>query len=470
MNKINYIKSFSITIAIVLAFINLSCERGYSDDIELATFSPDGDVFIDNFSAGLDYFPFVDGGADPEAFSVVTDDVYSGSAAMRFDVPAFGNGFVGATFNTTVPRDLSGYDALTFYAKASQAATINSIGYGIDGDTNNKYQVTLNNLPVSTNWKKYVIPIPDASKLTNEKGLFWLAEGASFDGDEGGYTLWFDEVKFENLGTIGQPRPAINNGSDQTAQGNIDNTLLLSGLTHTANLENGEDVTVSAAPSYFEFMTSNPFVASVNDLGLVTIVGPGEVNPDTGLIDNTATITAKVGGIEALGSLTIESTDIQVISIFSDVFTNVPVDNYNGFYEPFQTTLGGATVENGNNIIDYTLFNFVAIEFYGRDGSGVPPIDASEMTHLHIDIRVNENVDPSDFIRIEPINNFGPSQTQGSFTITGNDLVSNEWVEFDIPFSSFAGLNERDALGALLFVSDATISNVSMDNIYFYSE
>ena len=54
---------------------------------------------------------------------------------MRFDVPAFGDGFLGAAFNTTVNRDLSGFDALTFYAKASQAATIDALGFGISSLT-----------------------------------------------------------------------------------------------------------------------------------------------------------------------------------------------------------------------------------------------------------------------------------------------------------------------------------------------
>jgi len=212
-----------------------------------------------------------------------------------------------------------------------------------------------------------------------------------------GYTFWLDEMRFEKLGTLGQPRPAILGGQDQTGQANVGTSVPLIGLTQTFNLANGQDVTVTATPSYFDFVTSNPFVASVNDLGVVTVDGPGEIDPDTGIVDNTAVITASLGGIEALGSLTIAAADIDVISIFSDVFANVPVDNYNGFYfDGFQTTLGGAIEEDGNNIIDYTLLNFVAIEFYGREGSGVQPVDATEMTDMHIDIRVNENVDPSD--------------------------------------------------------------------------
>ena len=71
------------------------------------------------------------------------------------------------------------------------------------------------------------------------------------------------------------------------------------------------------------------------------------------MVDNSSVITAYMGGVLASGSLTVQSVDIDVISIFSDLYANVPVDNYNGFYlDGFQTTLGGAIVENGNNIIE----------------------------------------------------------------------------------------------------------------------
>jgi len=354
-----------------------SCERGLSDDVEFATFPANGDVFIDTFSAGLDFFPFVDAGADPEAFSVVTDEVFSGSSAMRFDVPAFGNGFVGATFNTTANRDLSGFDALTFYARASQAASIDAIGFGIDGNTNNRFQVTLNGLDVSTRWEKYVIPIPDATPLINESGLFWLAEGAAFEGDEGGYTLFFDEIKFERLGTIAQPNPAIFNGQEVTEQAFTGSNFVVNGLTQTFNLESGMNLTVTAAPAYFTFSSSNNGVATVNEFGEVSVIGVG-----------TATISALLGGVAAEGSLTVTSNgslpfapvptvpEANVSSIFSDVYSNATASN-------FSPGFGGSTTEttvssnNGDSILSYTNNNFTGIIFDNTiDASGLTCICA----------------------------------------------------------------------------------------------
>jgi hypothetical protein len=476
MKKLNFKYHVLYPVLGLLCVGMISCERGFSDDIEFATFPNNPDIFTDA-PVGLtdQFFESFDPafGANTEGFGTDDNVAFEGNSSIRIDVPTPTDpdgGFIGGIFRDRGDgRDLTSYDALTFWAKGSTTAVVGAVGFGTDF-IDNTYAVSLNNIELSTKWRKYIIPIPDPSKLTQEKGMFLFSAGTESTNGVG-YTFWIDELRFENLGTLGQPRPAILGGLDQTAQTNVDSSVSIIGLTQTFNLANGQDVTVTATPAYFDFETSNPFVASVTNQGLVTVEGSGEIDPDTGEIDNTAVITASVAGVQAAGSLIVQAVNLNVISIFSDIFANVPVDNFNGFYTPDgQTTLGGAVNENGNNIIDYTLLNFVAIEFYGREGSGIQPIDASEMTHLHIDIRVNQQVNPSDTFRIEVFNNFATgSQTAGGFNVSGNDLASNEWVEFDIPLSSFAGLNTKDALGAIIF-SSGTLANVSLDNIYFYSE
>lgn len=474
MKKLNFKYHIIFPLLGLICVTIISCERGYSDDIEFATFPNTPDVFTDAPVSLTDEFfesfdPSV--GANTNGFGTDENEAYAGSTSIRIDVPTPTDpdgGFIGGIFRDRGNgRNLTGYDALTFYAKASTTAEVGTVGFGTDF-IDNKYAVSVNNLPLSTKWKKYIIPIPDPSKLVQERGMFIFSAGTESTNGVG-FTFWLDEIRFEKLGTIGQPRPAIMSGQDQTAQANVDTSIPVVGLSETFNLPNGQDITIVATPFYFDFETSNPFVASVNDRGIVTIEGLGEIDPNTNQRDNMATITASLGGIPAAGSLTMEAVNINVISIFSDVFANVPVDNYNGFYlDGFQTTLGGAV--EGEGIIDYTLLNFVAIEFYGREGSGVQPIDATEMTHMHIDIRANEIVDAADSFKIELYNNFTlGNQVMGSFTIPGTDLLSNDWAQFDIPLSSFDGLSAKEALGAIIFVSDG-IANVSLDNIYFYAE
>ncbi len=51
---------------------------------------------------------------------------------MKFAVPDEGTsgGFAGGRFYTSVARDLSDYNALTMWVKASKAAQIDQIGFG----------------------------------------------------------------------------------------------------------------------------------------------------------------------------------------------------------------------------------------------------------------------------------------------------------------------------------------------------
>lgn len=457
-----------ITLLLGLVFITVtSCERPVSDELEFASYPANGEIFIDGFEGGLDYFPF--GGSFAEAFSVETDITYSGEASMRFDIPSFGVGYGGATFPSTAPRDLSGFDALTFWAKASQGADINEIGFGIDGD-GSKFQVTMSNLALSTQWTKYVIPIPDPSKLIQETGMFWYAEGAENSFDEGGYTFWIDELKFENLGTIAQPQPAILNGEDVVEQVFSGTTINLAdrGLTQTHHLASGVNQTVEAAASYFRFTSTDYDVARVSELGVVSIVGNG-----------TAIITAIVGGVKAKGSLTIETIgdfnfapiptldQSQVISIFSDAYTNVPVDFFNGFWEPFQTTLSQDFVLEDDNILSYTNFNFVGNQF------GSPTVDATDKSTLHINMFIPGEI-PSNLDFLISIVDFGADGVDGGdddsrqqVFFNSSDFVAEEWSTLEIPITT----TNKNNIGLIIYenINGSPLTDFYLDNIYFHN-
>lgn len=454
---------------LLLILITTGCERSV-DGLEEADLSNNPNVFVDGFSGGLEYAVFQ--GAVLNAFQVDTDVTSDGiGSSMRFAVPDVNDprgSYAGGTFFTTSPRDLSDYNALTFYAKATESVPLGVVGFGNDlGE--NMFTAEVTDFRANTNWKKYIIPIPDPSKLTSEKGMFFYSFGP-IDGK--GYTVWIDEVKFENLGTIGQPRFEILNGEDQTTNTFSGVTTSLSGLNSIYNLGDGTDQSVNSAAAYFEFASSNTSTAEVDEQGNVLVGAQG-----------SAVITASVREVDADGSLTVESRGTfvsaptptrdaaNVISIFSDAYNNVEVDYYNGFFNgDGQTTQGGTgpggadLIVNGNGVINYTQLNFVGIGTF----MNVSSIDATEMTHLHVDINVNEAIQPGDFIRLILLNSVGDGETSGSFTINSNILLQNTWLGLDIPLSSFNGLNDRSEIGLTFFVSDNTVSDIFVDNIYFF--
>ncbi|MFC2110162.1 glycosyl hydrolase family 16 [Bacteroidota bacterium] len=460
--------------------ISTSCEREYSDDITFAKHSDTPEIFIDGFMGGLDYFPF--GGSYAEAFTVDTNESYKGNSSMRFDIPAFGVGYGGATFPSTAPRDLSGYDALTFWAKATKGADINEIGFGINPDNNHKYQVSMKNMPITTQWKKYIIPIPDASKLIEEKGMFWYAEGAENANDESGYTFWIDELKFEKLGNIAQPRPAILNGENKVETNFLGSTIDMSnyGLSQTFNLASGVNQTVTAAASYFSFDSSNIEVARVSEAGIVSIIGPG-----------TAKITASIAGVKAEGSLTLNVagafpiapvpsvTQNNVLSIFSDQYTNLPVNYYNGYWAPYQTTQGEQTQINGQNVLNYTEFNFVGTQL-------TSPLDISEMTHFSVDILMQEL--PTDIDLLLTFKNENDNETtfqqnrigqsyqldpRAPVVHSSSDFEAGVWETIKIPIRPTSETSLDKTGVNLIIIENIKSSNVNtlyLDNMYFYKE
>ena len=473
--KINYLRnSFLLTIVIL---VNLNCEREISDDARDATYPKTAEIFTDTpVGMGTNfYFPYGPDANNPvgskfSAWSVDTDVSYKGNASMRFDVPNAtdpqGNYAGGILRVDGAGRDLTGYDALTFWAKASQGVTIGEIGFGEDFYPN-KYITTMTNISLGTAWTKYIIPIPDASKLLHEKGMFRYSAGTQ--GTNGaGYTFWIDELKFEKLGTILPLQASIMDGANVTRSTFVGVTSNITGVIATFNMPNGRNQSVNISPAFLNFTSSNSSVATINDAGVVTPIAAG-----------TATITATFNGQQATGSLTINCQGVfvnapvptrnaaNVISIFSNAYTNVPVNYYNGYWAPWQTTQSNDFSVAGDNVLNYTNFNFVGIEFSN------PTVNATSMTHLHLDVFIPGAVAPGRQLRVIVVDFgangvYGGDDTRHSTTFTAPTLVSQNWVSIEIPFSAMPGLGSRSKL-AQIILEGGDNSNLYVDNIYFHN-
>lgn len=450
----------------ILAIVLSGCERDI-EDLNPPSYPAIPEVFIDGFSPGLNYAAF--GGSVPTAFDVDYKETYNNSdASMRFEVPDPNDpqgAYAGGVFFTASGRDLSGFNVLTFWAKASRSASIDLVGFGNDlGES--KFQVSISGVKVNSNWKKYYIPIPDPSRLIAERGMFMYSEGPE-NGE--GYTFWIDEVKFEKLNTVAYPKHAILNGADITETSFTGITKTIDGLSAVFNLPDGTDQNVNAAPAYFDFYSSDESIAKVDQYGNVTVIdGPG-----------TAIITATLGGVKAEGSLTIQSMGTfthapvpthdpsDVISVFSDAYNNVPVNYYNGYWAPYQTTLSADFTVNGDNVLYYTNFNFVGIEFTS------PTIDASSMTHLRADIYFPNALNPGAQFKFQLVD-AGVDGVLGTtddsnhtITYTSPVLISQGWISLDIPLANFTGLSGRGHLAQLIF-EGTNIPGFYADNIYFH--
>ena len=445
-----------------------SCERSVSN-LEPPGNPVNPNVFIDGFSAGLNFAAFA--GTVPTAFDVDQEETFENSdASMKFAVPDAGDprgAFAGGVFFTEVGRDLSDFTALTFWVKASKAATIDLVGFANDlGES--KFEVTTSGLKVNSNWQKVILPIPDPTKLVDEKGMFFFSEGPE---DGRGYTFWVDELKFEDLGTITQREFSILEGEDQSTFSFIGISQTINGLNATFNMPTGIDRTVNLTSSYFEFNSTDQNIANVTSDGRINIVGgPG-----------TTEITATVNGVEAEGSLTIDSRGAfqpaplptedpdDVISIFSNSFDNVPIDFFNGFFEPFQTTTSDDFTVNGDDVLFYRNFNFVAIQFAN------PTVDVTSMNSLTMDIFFPNDFEAGEQLEVELIS-FGPDgafdggdDSSSRVTFRPPFIRSQDWISVNIPLSRFSGVTDFENIAQILFVGE-NIPSFFADNIYFRAE
>ncbi len=467
MKNLRYKNSKLLLLTLWALLTVVSCKRDLAD-LEPANFPTTPEVFIDGFSAGLNYGAF--GGSKVTAFDVDTEVKYKGTSSMKFSVPDAGDpqgAYVGGSYFTSVGRDLSGYDALTFWAKATKAATIDVVGFGNDF-AEGKYQAALRGVKVNSNWQKYIIPIPDPSKLKQERGMFFYSEGPE---NELGYTFWIDEVKFEKLGTLAHPKAAILEGQNQEFAVETDQKLNIGGLKVTYNLPTGVDQSVEASPAYFNFTSSNPSVATVSSTGVVTVLGAGKT-----------VITAKVGELSATGSMTLNAVGKtagpetpaptptvradSVISLFSNAYNNVNVDTWNTRWQ-FSTAEDFDLKIAGNDVKRYRNLNFVGIEFTSKT------IDATAMTHFHLDIWTPDPTDLPKAFKVLLVD-FGANGVFGGNDDSSHELsfsrptlATKQWVSLDIPLSNFTGLKSRAKLAQLVLSGD--LPNVYVDNVYFYN-
>ena len=453
----------------ILLVIISGCYTRDIDSLTGPTFPANGDVFIDDFTGDLIYAAF--GGSDVKAFQVDYTVTYNNTkASMRYEVPDANSpqgAYAGGTYFSKTGRNLSGFNALTFYIKATQPATIDVLGFGNDFGTS-RYQVALNGLAVNTNWKKVIIPIPDPSKLQGEKGLFYYSTGPI---NEKGYTFWIDEVRFEKVPDLGICEGAMFNGEDKkNSTAEKGSTITIDGLQAIVNLPSGINQTIGISPSYFTFESSNTSVATVSNNGIISILDSG-----------SAIISGFLGSKKVKGSLTLAASGTtpapttsapiptiaasDVISLYSNAYTNVTVDTWNTHWK-YATTENTFIKINNDDIIRYYNLNFVGVEFSAN------PINATAMTHFHIDLWTPDPTSLPNNVKVMLVD-FGANGIYGGgddvsheITINAPVLQSNKWISVDIPLSSFTGLTTKAHLSQL--VLSGSVTNLFIDNVYLY--
>ena len=446
-----------LSLVVLVASLVSGCSERDLATLPLAPGNADPVVFDDNFGSGVDYQAFA--GSKVDAVAIDTDQARVGTASLRIDVPgpeSTQGSYAGGAFTSTDYRDLTSYDALVFYARASRNATLNVAGLGNDNTGTSRYEAQRRAIPLTTDWTLVVVPIPNPSRLDLERGLFFFAEGHENDM---GYTLWFDEVRFSRLGTITQPRPAM---ASQDIETFVGATVVPEDTRVTFDV-NGEDVVVQHAPGYFDYVSSDETVVQTSG-GVITAIGGG-----------SATVAAELDTVDVEGTITMEVVQPpdepapapaypagDVISLFSDVYEDVPVDTWRADW-----SMSGPVTDQSigrNGVKAYTGLIFAGIEFT------TALIDAAEMTHFRMDVWAPVGT----VFRIKLVDfgedgvyNLPIDESELTFTASSTPaFVAGEWSVLDIPLDDFT-LDSRAHL-AQIIISSPDARTVFLDNVLFH--
>ena len=146
-----------------------------------------------------------------------------------------------------------------------------------------------------------------------------------------------------------------------------------------------------------------------------------------------------------------------VISIFGDTYTNVPIANYDPSWGQSGNGLVNPSYDpgDGNILLAYPKFSYQGTDLTGTQ-------DASSMEYLHVDLWTPTNPNVS-VIKVTPINN-GTGVGEVLVPIT---YTPGTWSSVDIPIGDFTGMT-WDSIWQFKFDGGNGIDTIYLDNIYFW--
>ena len=154
-----------------------------------------------------------------------------------------------------------------------------------------------------------------------------------------------------------------------------------------------------------------------------------------------------------------------VISLFSNAYTDAMVDTWSADWDVADVT---DIMIDGNDTKLFTNLSYAGIEFTSQT------IDATDMTHFHMDLWTPDNTDDPSVFKVKIVD-FGADGAWGGDDDVEHELIFDEntmdsevWVSLDIALSEFTGLTTTGHLAQLIISGDP--NTIYIDNIFFYEE
>lgn len=305
------------------------------------------------------------------------------------------------------------------------------------------------NVPLTPNeWSSVDLPISAFEGMT-WNSIFQL----KFDGQSGNTPsdIYLDNIYFWKNPTT--------SGSDATLSVLSLDGNPLQGFNSNAFMYNVGVPGGGAVPMITDAVTSDPNATVTAITQAATI--PGQATVDVTAADGVTTATYTLSyffSSPAVGAP--EPNQLEVISLFSDTYNNVPVDTWLTTWS--QATFFADTID-GNPTQRYTNTGFVGVE------TTAPPVDITNMRFLHMDVwtpNMNKvNVKIVSFLG----DGFGGANGDSEANIDV-PLMKGEWNSISIPVDSLVarGLQGLDDINQYIFTSDPFgAGTMFVDNVLF---
>ena len=232
-----------------------------------------GQVFFDGvYATGVTFQPAT-AAADTVSIDTATLNP-AGHASLEFSYAT--TGFTGGAFISSTPLNLSSFDSLTFWAKASAPISLGKFGIGDNaGLSPNTADAEVDNLAISTQWTRFIIPLPNPALYTQALGLGTLLDTTH----QAPLQLWLSDIQYVQSGSAVLGAPGLQfTGTGYTVQTNQTTQLTKGDLSLSWSLS-GSPLTLSNPNlDFFSFSSDAPAVATVSSTGLVTGVASGSAN------------------------------------------------------------------------------------------------------------------------------------------------------------------------------------------------
>ena len=335
------------------------------------------------------------------------------------------------------------------WSNANPANTILQVSPISNAGGASEFLVTINH--VQGQWYSVDIPKSAFTGMT-WTNVYQMKFAANGPGSSVPADFYFDNIYFW--------KNSVDPAADATLSDLQVDGLTIPGFGSTIQTYNYELLTGTTVVPLITSVTTTNASASYIISQATTLPGSATiaVTSADGLVTSTYTVNFVLTGPSTNAPTPPNRATSDVISLFSDAYTNVPVSEWSTSWD--DSNIQDITL-SGNAMKKINFGNFLGVQLANYE-------DATSMTHFHMDYYIDAGVDLIGKVLNPKLSNHAAQAGETSaLLLTHLPTTTGSWVSIDVPLTSFGGAQSREALYQFLITSN--LGSVYVDNIYLHN-